>query len=94
LPGDAGTGVYVTRRSRGRSGLHRRLTRARATARDLSLLSDLKRDATAVVFHQHIRGVDPFTGRRYEIRSVVIIPAATQIRPLTRAPGYVGPARR
>ena len=70
--------------------LGRLARRKRPTAGDMAMLWRLKGQVNLVPMRVHLRGIDPLTCDHYEATWLVLVSPATQLREVSRRPGYGG----
>jgi hypothetical protein len=83
-------GSYYTVYKQKRGKLIQRLQKRRngLNGQQMSLLTTLVRKPDWPVFIWHLRGTDPFTGNKFEIKNTQVLPPTLRLREVKTKPGY------
>lgn len=83
-------GAYFTVSPLTTEKLVKRLARRRdrLNGRECGLLALAVRHPDWPVFVWHLRGIDPFTNQRFEIKRTMVLPPDTRLREVQSKPGY------
>lgn len=68
--------------------IQRKVRRTALTTREVSLILEHQAKPTWVLMRRYLRGTDPFTGDKYEVKHHVLVPPDLRLREIAKPPGY------
>lgn len=85
-----GGNTYLTLYGPGREKLLRRWRRKgpKLSGREHGLLGQMERDPSLIPYRWHLRGTDPMTGDRFEVKKIMVLPPDHRLREVKNKPGY------